>query len=173
MDGSRSRSRLPGRKPLKGEVRGSSHSPELRRDRVAVGAAVVIGLIVLTAICAARRGRGRRMARTLSTAPRACRQRAFQLRRNHTFLLGTDELGRTYWSASSTVPGSRCWLASWQASWPWPRAVVGLVAGYLGRAVDTVLSRFTVDVVLSLRRYLVFAIALIAVVGPDCLRRSP
>jgi peptide/nickel transport system permease protein len=43
--------------------------------------------------------------------------------------------------------------------------VVGLVAGYSGGAVDTVLARF-MDVVLSFP-FLLFAIALVAVVGPS------
>ena len=84
---------------------------------------------------------------------------------NHTFLLGTDELGRDvlvrifYGARISLLAGVVASLSAVATG-----VVVGLVAGYFGRAVDTVLSRF-MDVVLSLP-YLVFAIALIAVVGP-------
>ncbi len=43
--------------------------------------------------------------------------------------------------------------------------VIGLLAGYYGSLVDTVLARF-MDVVLSLP-YLVFALALVSIVGPS------
>jgi len=84
---------------------------------------------------------------------------------NHTFLLGTDELGRDvlvrifYGARISLLAGVVASLLAVATG-----VVVGLIAGYFGRAVDTLLSRF-MDVVLSLP-YLVFAIALIAVVGP-------
>ena len=137
----------------------------LRRDRVAVGSAVVIGLIVLMAICAplvaAAVGHGpNTQYRTTGLSPEG-----IPVAPNHTFLLGTDELGRDvlvrifYGARISLLAGVVASLLAVATG-----VVVGLVAGYFGRAVDTVLSRF-MDVVLSLP-YLVFAIALIAVVGP-------
>ena len=137
----------------------------LRRDRVAVGSAVVIGLIVLMAICAplvaAAVGHGpNTQYRTTGLSPEG-----IPVGPNHTFLLGTDELGRDvlvrifYGARISLLAGVVASLLAVATG-----VVVGLVAGYFGRAVDTVLSRF-MDVVLSLP-YLVFAIALIAVVGP-------
>jgi peptide/nickel transport system permease protein len=137
----------------------------LRRDRVAVGSAVVIGLIVLMAICAplvaAAVGHGpNTQYRTTGLPPEG-----IPVAPNDTFLLGTDELGRDvlvrifYGARISLLAGVVASLLAVATG-----VVVGLVAGYFGRAVDTVLSRF-MDVVLSLP-YLVFAIALIAVVGP-------
>ena len=137
----------------------------LRRDRVAVGSAVVIGLIVLMAICAplvaAAVGHGpNTQYRTTGLSPEG-----IPVGPNHTFLLGTDELGRDvlvrifYGARISLLAGVVASLLAVATG-----VVVGLVAGYFGRAVDTLLSRF-MDVVLSLP-YLVFAIALIAVVGP-------
>jgi len=137
----------------------------LHRDRVAVGSAVVIGLIVLMAICAplvaAAVGHGpNTQYRTTGLSPEG-----IPVGPNHTFLLGTDELGRDvlvrifYGARISLLAGVVASLLAVATG-----VVVGLIAGYFGRAVDTLLSRF-MDVVLSLP-YLVFAIALIAVVGP-------
>ena len=137
----------------------------LRRDRVAVGSAVVIGLIVLMAICAplvaAAVGHGpNTQYRTTGLSPEG-----IPVGPNHTFLLGTDELGRDvlvrifYGARISLLAGVVASLLAVATG-----VVVGLIAGSFGRAVDTLLSRF-MDVVLSLP-YLVFAIALIAVVGP-------
>jgi len=137
----------------------------LRRDRVAVGSAVVIGLIVLMAICAplvaAAVGHGpNTQYRTTGLSPEG-----IPVGPNHTFLLGTDELGRDvlvrifYGARISLLAGVVASLLAVATG-----VLVGLIAGYFGRAVDTLLSRF-MDVVLSLP-YLVFAIALIAVVGP-------
>jgi ABC-type dipeptide/oligopeptide/nickel transport system permease subunit len=137
----------------------------LRRDRVAVGSAVVIGLIVLMAICAplvaAAVGHGpNTQYRTTGLSPEG-----IPVGPNHTFLLGTDELGRDvlvrifYGARISLLAGVVASLLAVATG-----VVVGLIAGYFSRAVDTLLSRF-MDVVLSLP-YLVFAIALIAVVGP-------
>jgi len=137
----------------------------LRRDRVAVGSAVVIGLIVLMAICAplvaAAVGHGpNTQYRTTGLSPEG-----IPVGPNHTFLLGTDELGRDvlvrifYGARISLLAGVVASLLAVATG-----VVVGLAAGYFGRAVDTLLSRF-MDVVLSLP-YLVFAIALIPVVGP-------
>src|SRR6185437_16807461 len=83
-----------------------------------------------------------------------------------TFLLGTDDLGRdvlvriAYGAQTSLLAGvvaSTCAVLS--------GVVVGLTAGYFGGAADTFLSRF-MDVVLSFP-FLLFAIALVSIVGPS------
>ncbi|MDQ6616994.1 MAG: ABC transporter permease [Actinomycetota bacterium] len=82
------------------------------------------------------------------------------------FLLGTDELGRDilvrifYGARVSLLAGVFASTLAVALG-----VVIGLVAGYFGGSIDGVLSRF-MDVVLSLP-YLVFAIALISVVGPS------
>ena len=85
---------------------------------------------------------------------------------NRTFLLGTDSLGRdvlvriAYGTRVSLLVGV---LASALAVIV--GTVVGIAAGWYGGLVDRVLSRL-MDVVLSLP-FLVFALALVAVVGPS------
>jgi peptide/nickel transport system permease protein len=85
---------------------------------------------------------------------------------SRTFLLGTDNLGRdilvriAYGARISLLVGVVSTLLAVVSG-----VVVGLVAGYSGGAVDTVLARF-MDVVLSFP-FLLFAIALVAVVGPS------
>jgi len=80
------------------------------------------------------------------------------------FLLGADELGRDvlvricYGARISLLVGV---VASSLATAV--GVVIGLAAGYFGRVVDTILARF-MDAVLSLP-YLIFAIALVSVVG--------
>jgi ABC-type dipeptide/oligopeptide/nickel transport system permease component len=85
---------------------------------------------------------------------------------NRTFLLGTDSLGRdvlvriAYGTRVSLLVGV---LASALAVLV--GTLVGIVAGWYGGLVDRALSRL-MDVVLSLP-FLVFALALVAVVGPS------
>jgi peptide/nickel transport system permease protein len=85
---------------------------------------------------------------------------------NRTFVLGTDSLGRdvlvriAYGTRVSLLVGV---LASALAVLV--GTVVGIAAGWYGGLVDRVLSRL-MDVVLSLP-FLVFALALVAVVGPS------
>ncbi|HEY7008559.1 MAG TPA: ABC transporter permease [Jatrophihabitantaceae bacterium] len=138
----------------------------LRHDRVAVGSAVVIVLIALMAICAplvaAAVGHGpNTQYRTTGLTPEG-----IPIGPGAAFPLGTDELGRDvlvrvfYGAQISLLAGVVASLVAVAVG-----VVIGLLAGYLGRALDTVLSRF-MDVVLSMP-YLVFAIALVAVVGPS------
>ena len=137
----------------------------LRHDRVAVASAVVIVLIVLTAILApvvaAAVGHGPdTQYRTSGLTPEG-----IPVGPGSTFLLGTDELGRDvlvricYGARVSLLAGVVASVLAVAVG-----VVIGLLAGYFGRVLDTVLARF-MDVVLSLP-YLVFAIALISVVGP-------
>ena len=137
----------------------------LRHDRVAVGSAIVIVLIALMAISAPLMseliGHGPdTQYRTTGLSPAG-----IPVGPSSTFLFGTDELGRDifvrifYGARISLLAGVAASLLAVVVG-----VVVGLFAGYFGRVVDTVLARF-MDVVLSLP-YLVFAIALISVVGP-------
>ena len=79
---------------------------------------------------------------------------------------GTDSLGRDM--LVRTLYGARVSLLVGVVATAIATAagvVIGLLSGYYGGPVDTVLARF-IDVVLSFP-YLIFAIALVAVVGPS------
>jgi peptide/nickel transport system permease protein len=138
----------------------------LRHDKVAVGSAIVIGVIVLLALFAPLIahlvGHGpNEQFRTTGLTPQG-----IPVGPGSTFLFGTDDLGRDvlvrviYGARISLLVGV---VASGLAVVV--GVVVGLTAGYFGGPVDTVLSRF-MDVVLSLP-YLVFAIALVSLLGPS------
>jgi peptide/nickel transport system permease protein len=140
----------------------------LREDRVAIGSAAIIVLIVLMAlgapIVAALVGHGpNTQYRTTGLSPQG-----IPVGPGTKFLLGTDELGRDvlvrilYGARVSLLAGVVAATLAVVVG-----VVVGLVAGYFGNVVDTLLSRF-MDVVLSLP-YLVFAIALIAALGRPSL----
>ncbi|MGH9064616.1 MAG: ABC transporter permease [Acidimicrobiales bacterium] len=138
----------------------------LRRDRVAVGCLVVIVIIVLVAIFAPliafAVGHGPdTQFRTTGLSPQG-----IPVGPSGKFFFGTDDLGRDVFVR--VVYGTRISLLAGVVASGLSIAagvIIGLAAGYFGRAVDTVLSRF-MDVILSLP-YLVFAIALIAIVGPS------
>lgn len=138
----------------------------LRRDRVAMASAVVIGLIVVGALAApafaALVGHGpnqqfRDTGLTPAGLPRGP---------SHEFWFGTDSLGRDvfvrvlYGARVSLFAGVLASLIAVSVG-----VVIGLAAGYLGGVTDTVLSR-VMDTVLSLP-FLVFAIALVSIVGPS------
>ena len=140
----------------------------LRHDRVAVGSAIVIVLIALMAVLAPLvahlTGHGpNTQYRSIGVSPEG-----LPVGPGHHFLLGADELGRDilvrifYGARISLLAGVVAASLATAAG-----VVIGLAAGYLGRVVDTILSRF-MDAVLSLP-YLVFAIALVSVVGPSLL----
>jgi peptide/nickel transport system permease protein len=85
---------------------------------------------------------------------------------SHWHLLGTDNLGRDI--LVRTVYGARISLIAGVGATALATVVgvtVGLIAGYVQGAVDTVLARF-MDVVLSFP-FLLFAIALVSIVGPS------
>lgn len=136
----------------------------LRRDRVAVGSAIMIVIIALIAIFAplAKRITGHGPAgqyRDTGLSPAG-----IPVGPNGMFWFGTDELGRDV--LVRVIYGARISLLAGVAAASIAvlvGVVIGLAAGYFGGAVDTVLSRF-MDVVLSLP-YLVFAIALVSVIG--------
>jgi ABC-type dipeptide/oligopeptide/nickel transport system permease subunit len=140
----------------------------LRHDRVAIGSAIVIALVGLLAICApliARAvGHGPNQdfpttGLTIDGLPRPP---------GATFLLGTDDLGRdllvriAYGAQISLLVGVAATGLAVVLG-----VVIGLVAGYFGGPADSVLAR-VMDVVLSFP-LLLFAIALVAIVGPGLL----
>jgi peptide/nickel transport system permease protein len=138
----------------------------LRKDNVAIGSAAVIVVVSLMAICAPL------IAHIVGHGPdtqylkTGLSPDGIPLRPNKTFLFGTDDLGRdvfvrvAYGARISLLVGVVATGLSIAIG-----VIIGLVAGYYGRLVDTVLSR-SMDVVLSLP-YLVFAIALVSIVGPS------
>lgn len=138
----------------------------LRRDRAAVAAGSVILALIVVAIgapaIAALTGHGP-AEQFLETG---LSPSGIPLGPNGTFLLGTDGLGRdilvriAYGTRVSLLVGI---LASGLAVLC--GAVVGIAAGWFGGVVDQALSR-TMDVFLALP-FLVFALALVAVVGPS------
>ena len=140
----------------------------LRHDRVAMVSGAVIIVIALMAILAPLVativGHGRDVQyHTLGLSPSG-----IPVGPGRRFLLGTDELGRDV--LVRTFYGARISLlvgvvASSLATGV--GVIIGLAAGYFGKIVDTILSRF-MDAVLSLP-YLVFAIALVAVLGHPSL----
>ena len=138
----------------------------LRRDRVAIACAVVIVLIVLVAIFApvisllVGHGPNTQYLDTGLTPEGLPRGPS-----SH-FLFGTDDLGRdvlvrvAYGTRISLLAGV---VASFVAVAI--GVVVGLSAGYFGGAIDSFLAR-VMDVVLSFP-FLLFAIALVSIVGPS------
>jgi peptide/nickel transport system permease protein len=138
----------------------------LRRDPVAVVSAVVIVLLVAAALAAPLvahlTGHGPdEQYRDTGLTPAG-----LPVGPSRHFLLGTDELGRDllvrilYGARISLLVGVVSTLLAVAAG-----VLVGLTAGYYGGAVDAVLARF-MDAVLSFP-FLLFAVALVAVVGPS------
>jgi peptide/nickel transport system permease protein len=140
----------------------------LRRDRVAIGSFAVICLIGLLAIfaplIAALVGHGPdTQYRTTGLSPDG-----IPVGPGARFLFGTDDLGRDVFVR--VVYGARISLLVGVVATGLAIAigvVVGLAAGYFGRTIDSVLAR-SMDVVLSLP-YLIFAIALVSIVGPSLI----
>jgi peptide/nickel transport system permease protein len=138
----------------------------LRKDGVAIGSAAVIALVSLMAICAPL------IAHVVGHGPdtqyltTGLSPDGIPVGPNRRFLFGTDDLGRdvfvrvAYGARISLLVGVVATSLSIAIG-----VIIGLVAGYYGKIVDTVLSR-SMDVVLSLP-YLVFAIALVSIVGPS------
>ena len=138
----------------------------LRRDRVAVGSAVVILLVVAVAVAApvvalvTGHGVDTQYRTTGLTAD------GLPTPPNREFWLGTDDLGRdlvvriAYGARISLLVGVVATLLTVAIG-----VVVGLAAGYFGGVVDTVLARL-VDVVLSFP-FLLFAISLVSLTGPS------
>ena len=138
----------------------------LRRDRTAVISTIVIVLIILIALAAPL------IAHLVGHAPDAqyrdtgLSPSGIPVGPSRTFLFGTDDLGRdvfirvVYGTRISLLAGVVASVLAVLVG-----VVIGLAAGYFGGIIDTLLSRL-VDIVLSLP-YLVFALALVSVVGPS------
>ena len=138
----------------------------LRHDRAAIAAgATLVGVLLLAVLAPV-------IARLVGHGPGdqfldvGLSSSGIPIGPNRTFLLGTDSLGRdvlvriAYGTRVSLLVGV---LASALAVLV--GTVVGIAAGWYGGLVDRALSRL-MDVVLSLP-FLVFALALVAVVGPS------
>jgi peptide/nickel transport system permease protein len=138
----------------------------LRRDHVAMGSLVVIGLIFALAIgaplIASLTGHGpdaqfRQTGLTPEGLPEAP---------SGEFWLGTDDLGRdvlvriAYGARISLLVGVVATLLTIVVG-----VLVGLAAGYYGGIIDTVLAR-AVDVVLSFP-FILFAVSLVSITGPS------
>ena len=152
--------RILGRSPLRLAF------ARLRRDRVAVTSAAVIVVLVVVALAAPL------IARLVGHDP-ATQYRdtgitpaGLPVAPNRHFLFGTDNLGRDvfvrvlYGTRISLLVGVVSTLLAVALG-----VVIGVSAGYLRGATDTVLARF-MDVVLSFP-FLLFAIALVSVSGPS------
>jgi peptide/nickel transport system permease protein len=137
----------------------------LKKDRAAMISAVIILLIILMAIFAP-------VIAAIAGHPPNQQYRitgltSFGLPRapSKTFLLGTDDLGRdilvriAYGARISLYVGVVATLLTVALG-----AVLGLMAGYFGGAIDSIIARL-IDVVLSLP-FLLFAISLVSVTHP-------
>ncbi len=154
------------RRPIRGRSPWALAWQRLRHDRVATACAAVIVLIALFAICAplvatlTGHGPNEQFLDTGLTSEGLPRGPSAQ------FLFGTDDLGRdvlvrvAYGAQISLLAGV---VASTLAVTI--GVVVGLIAGYFGGATDTFLAR-AIDVILSFP-FLLFAIALVSIVGPS------
>lgn len=138
----------------------------LRRDRAAVISLAVIILIVLMAIFAplfaSVTGHGvYEQFRTIGLSPEGLPRHP-----NGTFLLGTDDEGRdvlvriAYGARISLIVGVLATALTVSIG-----VVIGLMAGYFGKIVDTILARL-IDVMLSIP-FLLFAISLSSVFAPS------
>jgi peptide/nickel transport system permease protein len=138
----------------------------LRRDRVAIASVTVIVAVSLLAICAPLVSRALGHGPNTQYLTTGLSPDGIPLGPNRHFLLGTDNLGRdilvriAYGAQVSLLVGVVATSAAIAAG-----VVIGLLAGFYGGAVDSLLSRL-MDVVLSLP-YLILAIALISVTGPS------
>jgi ABC-type dipeptide/oligopeptide/nickel transport system permease subunit len=140
----------------------------LRADRVAIGSAAVIASVALIAICAPliSFATGHGPDQTFPTT--GLTPAGLPRGPNASFLLGTDDLGRdllvriAYGARISLLVGVAATGIAVVLG-----VVVGLVAGYFAGPVDSLLAR-AMDIVLSFP-LLLFAIALVAIVGPSLL----
>jgi peptide/nickel transport system permease protein len=140
----------------------------LRHDRVAVASMIVIVLITLVAIFAPLIAK--LVGHSLSDQYPYTALNGYGLPNgpSRSFLFGADDLGRdvlvrvAYGARISLIAGV---VASGLAVIV--GGIVGMVAGYYGTVVDTALSRF-MDVILAFP-LLLFAIALVSIIGPSLL----
>jgi peptide/nickel transport system permease protein len=138
----------------------------LRRDKAAIGSAIVIVLIILVAIFApvfaTITGHGaNQQFRVTGLTPSG-----LPVGPGKTFLMGTDDQGRdllvrlAYGARISLFVGVVATLATVAIG-----AILGLAAGFFSGITDTIIARL-VDLVLSLP-YLLFAISLVSISKPS------
>ncbi len=138
----------------------------LRRDRVAIVCAVFIAVLILVAILAGPISHLIGYGPTEQDRVHGITLDGLPVPPSGRHLLGTDNLGRDilvriiYGTRVSLVVG----LAAAAAA-VFIGVIVGLCAGYFGPVVDAGMSRL-MDVVLSFP-FLLFAIALVSVIGPS------
>ncbi|PRZ41599.1 peptide/nickel transport system permease protein [Antricoccus suffuscus] len=138
----------------------------LRRDKVAVACATFIVLLIVVAVFAGPLSHLVGYSPTEQDRDFGITVAGLPVAPNSRHWLGTDNLGRDilvriiYGTRVSLVVGVAAAAAA-----AFIGVVVGLCAGYFGPVVDTILSRL-MDVVLSFP-FLLFAIALVSVVGPS------
>lgn len=138
----------------------------LRRDKVAMGSAVVILLIILVAIFAPWIAHMTGQDPIIQHRDTGVTADGLPVGPGGKFWFGTDNLGRDIFIR--VVYGTRISLLVGVVSTLIAVAfgtALGVVAGYYGGIVDTILARF-MDVVLSFP-FLLFAIALVSIVGPS------
>jgi peptide/nickel transport system permease protein len=138
----------------------------LRRDRVALVSAGVIVMFIVISLAAPFIAHLVGWGPTVQDRVHGITIDGLPTGPSHWHLLGTDNLGRDI--LVRTVYGARISLIAGVGATALATVIgvtVGLVAGYYGGAVDTVLARF-MDVVLSFP-FLLFAIALVSIVGPS------
>lgn len=137
----------------------------LRRDKTAMISFVVVILLVIGALIAPLVAHWTGYAFDFQDREHGLTRDGLPYGPSSLHLLGTDSLGRDmlvrvlYGARVSLLVGIVATAIATAAG-----IVMGLLSGYYGGAVDTVLARF-IDVVLSFP-YLIFAIALVSVVGP-------
>jgi peptide/nickel transport system permease protein len=152
--------------PIEGRSPARLAWARLHRDPVAIASAVTIAVLVAVAVAAPL------IAHLVGHDPYTQYRETgltpdgLPVGPSRQFLLGTDNLGRdllvriVYGTRISLLVGVMSTMLAVAAG-----VVVGLAAGYFGGAVDTLLAR-SMDVVLSFP-FLLFAIALVSIVGPS------
>jgi len=136
----------------------------LRKDRVAMASFVVVVLLIALALAAPLFAQLTGHAFDFQDRTYGTTRAGLPVGPSGRFWFGTDSLGRDlfvrtlYGARISLLVGVLATLIATVAG-----IIIGLFAGYYGRTVDTILARF-IDVVLSFP-YLIFAIALVAVIG--------
>ncbi len=138
----------------------------LRSDRVAMASAFVILAIIAVAVAAPLIAHAAGWGPTDQDRVAGVTPQGLPVGPSARHWLGTDNLGRDI--LVRTVYGARISLIVGVAATAIATffgMVAGLVSGYYGGAVDTLLARF-MDVVLSFP-FLLFAIALVSIVGPS------
>jgi peptide/nickel transport system permease protein len=154
------------RRPIEGRSPWVLAWQRLRRDRIAIACAVVIVLIVLLALCAPLIARLLGHPLNAQYLTNALSPEGLPRGPNRHFWFGSDDLGRdvlvrvAYGARVSLLAGVAASSAAVLTG-----VLVGLTAGYFGGAADSFLSR-TMDVILSFP-FLLFAIALVSLVGPS------